>query len=110
MPADDRPFTVTARFNLTLSQQSKLLNFIEAWRGDPFDELDFHDDAIDIESWCLERRATLTIVHRSTPKGDRAQIVAIEPPTQDNEMRIEDYVRFRDRSKQSSPAPSRLPF
>lgn len=98
---DNRRFIANRRFNITLSEKSNLLPFLQNWRGRPFtdDEL----KGFDLES-LIGANGNVQILHEESKGQTYANITAVFPMMQgQNKLVNEGYVRVKDRDKQSTP-------
>lgn len=71
---DGRPFSVSNRYTLSLSEKSVLRPMLEAWRGKPFteEEANGFDVAKVLGAYCM-----LTVVHNSTNGKTYANVAGV---------------------------------
>lgn len=95
---DNRPFTVSQLFTLSLSEKANLRKFLESWRGKAFTPAEL-SDGFDVEK-LIGANAVVQVVHAT--KGDKvyANIQTIMKPMKGmNAVAIpQDYVRAKDRA------------
>lgn len=94
--ANGKPYLVSERYTLSLSEKSKLRPMLEAWRGRKFTD----DEAMgfDIEK-LLGANCYLNVVHRKGTKGGTfANVASIMPlPKGMTAIQVSDYVRVCER-------------
>ena len=81
---DGRPFSVSGRYTLSLSEKGNLRPLLEAWRGAPF--TDQEAEGFDI-SKLLGQPCILTIIHNTVKEKTYVNIASISKPMKGMEIK-----------------------
>ena len=99
---NDKPFLVSKRYTLSLSDKANLRHDLESWRGRPFSEDEL--DGFDVEK-LIGVNALVNVVHKKGSKGGVfANVIAIMPlPRSMPKIVASDYTRVVNRATEPEP-------
>ena len=102
---DGKPFLVSKRYTLSLSDRATLRRDLEAWRGRPFTDADLRD-GFEVDD-VLGANCLVNIVHRTKDGTTYANVDAIMPLVKGMPKLVaRDYVMQRDRTDAAPPSPT----